>query len=103
MAVSQKDYVALLLQQTDGRAPDSVKDTLQRALDHEGTISQQDYNQAWQNFSQCIVDCGYSQPVLFTLSNGMKELPLSMLRTCNLKNVTSCCKRMKLPAWTMSR
>lgn len=44
---------------------------LERALDHDGIVSKADYEQAWENYKQCLVDKGYTKPELPRYTNGL--------------------------------
>lgn len=73
-ASSLSEYVRSLLDD-DERAEQPMsavqKAMLERALEHEGKVSVADYEQAWSNYKQCMVDRGYTAPVLVKYNNGI--------------------------------
>ncbi|WP_033516723.1 hypothetical protein [Bifidobacterium cuniculi] len=46
-------------------------DMLRRALEHDGVVSAADYEQAWSNYRQCVVDKGYNAPPAVRYGNGL--------------------------------
>lgn len=78
-ASSLKEYEQRLLnldaQRSDDQTPMSSqqKEILQRAIDNGGTISIADYEAAWANYKQCMVDKGYTTPVVIKYQNGMMQ------------------------------
>ncbi|KFI48111.1 hypothetical protein [Bifidobacterium biavatii] len=73
-ASSLSEYVDSLLKD-DAKAEQKMSDTqramLERALEHDGEVSAADYEQAWSDYKQCMVDSGYAAPVLVKYSNGI--------------------------------
>lgn len=51
---------------------DRQKAILNRALQNNGDISKADYDTAWSNFQQCVVDKGYKSPVITQYANGLR-------------------------------
>lgn len=51
------------------------KAALERAVQNGGKVSQSDYERAWSDYKQCIVDKGYSAPELYKYSSGVYALP----------------------------
>ncbi len=47
---------------------DSQRAMLKRALDHGGKVSHADYLSAWNNYKQCMVHKGYTEPPLQTVN-----------------------------------
>lgn len=45
---------------------------LKRALDHDGKVSKTDYDQAWSNYQQCVIDKGYAAPTSTIYSDGIR-------------------------------
>ncbi|PAU69471.1 hypothetical protein B1400_0837 [Bifidobacterium italicum] len=45
---------------------------LKTALDHDGKVSKTDYDQAWSNYQQCIIDKGYAAPTSTMYANGIR-------------------------------
>lgn len=58
-------------------------DMLRRALDHDGIVSAADYEQAWSNYRQCVVDKGYNAPPAVRYGNGLYS-PVSTTDTNGL-------------------
>lgn len=45
---------------------------LKTALNNNGKVSKTDYDQAWSNFQQCIIDKGYAAPTSTMYANGIR-------------------------------
>lgn len=75
LAASLKDYIVNVNNRVQGEASisDSEKQILARSAKN-GKVSAADYQSAWNDFSNCIVDRGYSTPVLHKFPNGMYQL-----------------------------
>ena len=75
LAASLKDYIVNVNNRVQGEASisDSEKQILARSAKN-GKVSAADYQSAWNDFSNCIVDRGYSTPALHKLPNGMYQL-----------------------------
>ncbi len=50
---------------------------LQRAVDNGGVVSRADYEAAWNNYKQCLVDKGYVAPQLYKYPHGLYDLPVT--------------------------
>ncbi|MEE1295959.1 MAG: hypothetical protein UHD09_03735 [Bifidobacterium sp.] len=46
---------------------------LRRALERDGVVSRADYDQAWSNYQQCMIDYGYTRPVVPTYADGLRS------------------------------
>lgn len=75
LAASLKDYIVSVNARVQGEAAvnDSEKQILARSAQN-GMVSAADYQSAWNDFRNCIVDRGYSDPVLHKFPNGMYQL-----------------------------
>ncbi|KFI48110.1 hypothetical protein [Bifidobacterium biavatii] len=74
IASSRSDYIEQLLQENDKATypmADSQLEMLKRALNNDGKISTSDYERSWSDYSQCIMDRGWSKPVLNHFPNGI--------------------------------
>ncbi|KFI51616.1 hypothetical protein [Bifidobacterium biavatii] len=70
IASSLSAYADSLLQ---GDMSDAQREKVERVRD-DGTVTTEDYEQAWSDFKQCMVDKGYHTPVLTKYSNGVYEV-----------------------------
>ncbi|KAA8822351.1 hypothetical protein EM848_08465, partial [Bifidobacterium vespertilionis] len=71
MADSLPDYIKYMLEGAEtSRSDKSQIDILQRSL-AQGSVSARDYETAWSNFKQCVVDKGNVEPLLIKYTNGM--------------------------------
>ncbi|KFI53071.1 hypothetical protein [Bifidobacterium biavatii] len=79
VASSLREYEQRLIDLDSQRSDDQIrmapeqKAILQRAIDNGGEISVSDYEAAWSNYKQCMVDKGYTTPVLIKYSNGIMQ------------------------------
>ncbi|WP_289097517.1 hypothetical protein [uncultured Bifidobacterium sp.] len=75
IASSLSERIQNLLAMNDTMAqPMSEKQIaiLKRALDHDGKVSKTDYDQAWSNYQQCVIDKGYAAPTSTIYSDGIR-------------------------------
>lgn len=75
IAPTLKDYVQSLLDSDSDSMSAQQKTALERAVQNDGKVSQSDYERAWSDYKQCIVDKGYSAPELYKYSSGVYALP----------------------------
>ena len=77
IASSLEERAKYLLDYKDKEYARSDEQTamLQRAVDNGGVVSRADYEAAWNNYKQCLVDKGYVAPQLVTYPNGIHDLP----------------------------
>ncbi len=77
IASSLEERAKFLLDYKDKEYARSDEQTamLQRAVDNGGVVSRADYEAAWNNYKQCLVDKGYVAPQLVTYPNGIHDLP----------------------------
>ncbi|MBT1162640.1 MULTISPECIES: hypothetical protein [Bifidobacterium] len=74
LASSAESFVSSQLEgglANDPPMADSQRAVLERALDNGGKITVADYERVWSDFSQCIVDRGWTKPILIHYPNGM--------------------------------
>ena len=76
IAPTLKDYIQSLLDADKGTMSDQQRSALERAVQNDGKVSRSDYERAWSDYRQCIVDKGYSVPELQRYSSGVYALPL---------------------------
>ena len=74
IALSLKDYARSLLDSDGGKISDQQKSSLDKAASG-GKVSQADYERAWADYKQCIVDKGYAEPTFDKYDNGIYALP----------------------------
>ena len=74
IASSLKDYARSLLDSDGGKISDQQKSALEKAASG-GKVSQADYERAWADYKQCIVDKGYAEPTFDKYDNGIYALP----------------------------
>ena len=74
IASSLTDYVQTLIDSGGDKMSDQQKRALERAKE-TGRVSRSDYERAWSDWKQCIVDKGYTAPELTQLSNGIYTWP----------------------------
>lgn len=74
IALSLKDYARSLLDSDGGKISDQQKSALEKAASG-GKVSQADYERAWADYKQCIVDKGYAEPTFDKYDNGIYALP----------------------------
>lgn len=55
---------------SDGLKPEQIE-MLNRALENDGKVSHADYEQAWQNYQQCMVSKGYKPEPLMRYQDGL--------------------------------
>ena len=48
---------------------------LERAVDNGGVVSRADYEAAWNNYKQCLVDKGYVAPQPYQYPHGLYAIP----------------------------
>ena len=77
IASSLGERAKFLLDYKDKEYPRSDEETamLQRAVDNGGVVSRADYEAAWNNYKQCLVDKGYVAPQLYKYPHGLYDLP----------------------------
>lgn len=75
IAPTLKDYIQSLLDSDSTSMSAQQKAALERAVQNGGKVSQSDYERAWSDYKQCIVDKGYSAPELYKYSSGVYTLP----------------------------
>ena len=75
IAPTLKDYIQSLLDADKGTMSDQQRSALERAVQNDGKVSRSDYERAWSDYRQCIVDKGYSVPELQRYSSGVYALP----------------------------
>ena len=77
IASSLEERAKFLLDYKDETYPRSDEQTamLQRAVDNDGVVSRADYEAAWNNYKQCLVDKGYTSPPLVVYPNGIYDYP----------------------------
>ncbi|WP_033494863.1 hypothetical protein [Bifidobacterium biavatii] len=63
------DYIETLLKSAS--MSDSQRAMLERAKENGGEVTASDYEQAWSDFRQCMVDRGYSEPGVVRYPNGL--------------------------------
>ena len=69
IASSLKDYARSLLDSDGGKISDQQKSALEKAASG-GKVSQADYERAWADYKQCIIDKGYAEPTFDKYDNG---------------------------------
>ena len=69
IASSLKDYARSLLDSDGGKISDQQKSALEKAASG-GKVSQADYEHAWADYKQCIIDKGYAEPTFDKYDNG---------------------------------
>ena len=74
IASSLKDYARSLLDSDGGKISDQQKSALEKAASG-GKVSQADYEHAWADYKQCIIDKGYAEPTFDKYDNGIYALP----------------------------
>lgn len=74
IASSLKDYARSLLDSDGGKISDQQKSALEKAASG-GKVSQADYERAWADYKQCIIDKGYAEPTFDKYDNGIYTLP----------------------------
>lgn len=74
IASSLKDYARSLLDSDGGKISDQQKSALEKAASG-GKVSQADYERAWADYKQCIIDKGYAEPTFDKYDNGIYALP----------------------------
>lgn len=74
IASSLKDYARSLLDSDGGKISDQQKSALEKAASG-GKVSQSDYERAWGDYRQCIVDKGYAETTFDKYDNGIYALP----------------------------
>ena len=86
LASSLSDYIDGLIESQPSDTPmdESQKDMLERAKANGGEISVADYEEAWSNFKQCMVQLGYTTPVTIPYANGLYSRPVM-----NIEGMTS--------------
>ncbi|KFI56929.1 hypothetical protein BCUN_2234 [Bifidobacterium cuniculi] len=52
---------------------EAQKEILRRAVENGGTISKADYDRAWSNYQQCMVNKGYTTPQVPVYENGLRS------------------------------
>lgn len=60
------------------------KEILRKAVENGGTISKADYDRAWSNYQQCMVNKGYTTPQVPIYENGLRSpalMPIDVGRT----------------------
>lgn len=79
LASSLSDYIDVLIETQPADIPmdESQKDMLERAKANGGTLSSGDYETAWSNFKQCMVQLGYATPTVIQYSNGIYVKPVT--------------------------
>lgn len=77
IASSLEERAKFLLDYKDKEYARSDEETamLQRAVDNGGVVSRADYEAAWNNYKQCLVDKGYVAPQLYKYPHGLYDLP----------------------------
>ena len=71
---SLKDYARSLLDSDGSKISDQQKSALEKAASG-GKVSQADYEHAWADYKQCIIDKGYAEPTFDKYDNGIYALP----------------------------
>ncbi|RSX55010.1 hypothetical protein D2E26_1064 [Bifidobacterium dolichotidis] len=61
---SASEYIKGVLTTFKQQISDPQREVLERALEHDGQVSDTDYHNAWQQYSKCLVDKGYNPPPL---------------------------------------
>lgn len=77
VASSLTERIAFLLENEPDMA-DSQRAILQKALDNGGKISQGDYESAWNDYNNCVVEKGYSKPVHSVYPSGLHGTSITM-------------------------
>lgn len=77
IASSLEERAKFLLDYKDKEYARSDEQTamLQRAVDNGGVVSRADYEAAWNNYKQCLVDKGYVAPQLYRFPHGLYAIP----------------------------
>lgn len=63
-----------MLDSDGGKISDQQKSALEKAASG-GKVSQADYERAWADYKQCIIDKGYAEPTFDKYDNGIYALP----------------------------
>ena len=74
IAPSLKEYAQSLLDADGDSMSDRQKSALEKAASG-GKVSQADYERAWADYKQCIIDKGYAEPTFDKYDNGIYALP----------------------------
>ncbi len=74
IAPSLKEYARSLLDADGDSMSDRQKSALGKAASG-GKVSQADYERAWADYKQCIIDKGYAEPTFDKYDNGIYALP----------------------------
>ena len=69
LASSIGDYIQQQLDTYDS-LPDYQRDVLRRSI-KRGRISAKDYETAWSDYKQCVLDKGYREVILVKMDNGV--------------------------------
>lgn len=75
LAASMKDYMVYVYnrEKDKGEMSETQLAMVERAAEN-GSVSEADYEAAWNNFKSCMVDLGYTTPVLMKFPNGIYEV-----------------------------
>lgn len=76
LASSLGGYLQGFVDNRRAQMSDAQYDILARSA-RNGSISRADYEEAWNNYKQCMVDKGYTEPVLVEYANGIYDYPLT--------------------------
>ena len=87
IASSLKDYARSLLDSDGGKISDQQKSALEKAASG-GKVSQADYERAWADYKQCIIDKGYAEPTFDKYDNEAVSKLNDDLYSCSTLHVT---------------
>ena len=73
--IARANEIIEKIERTRGTMSDQQRSALERAVQNDGKVSRSDYERAWSDYRQCIVDKGYSVPELQRYSSGVYALP----------------------------
>lgn len=71
LAANVSERIRTLMEEESDSISTAQRQILERTLGNDGAVGIADYETAWSNYRQCVVDKGYAEPIYAKYSNGL--------------------------------